>query len=38
MEVIELLSQADKSYYLKQLKECDWSVAKFLVYLIENEK
>ena len=38
IEVIELLSQTDKSDYLKQLKECDWEAAKFLVYLIENEK
>ena len=38
MQIIELLSDKNKDYYLSELKECQWWAAKYLYNWIVEEK
>lgn len=38
MQIIELLSDKNKDYYLNELKECQWWAAKYLYNWIVEEK
>lgn len=38
MEIIELLTHANKDIYLDILEECEWIAGKFLAKIIKNEE